>query len=272
MIFSGLRLKTVRGSAFAGSLLLLCLCQSVRADISIVTSLNSAVTISASSGTVSFGDRDSISGLTGAFYSDTNGGYILQYDPDGGNGPLPLTVTSTGSYGTATGTAHQRTVTGGAADLSISGASFVEAYSAGVAGISGTFEILNHQATPTPVDVTFTAVLTGEQNLSTSGLGVAGTSGVAFDLYLGNGFNLLSYQNEATVGANQTSDFTISNATIGGPLTDTVSLYTNTFYSYTTDVVTASDGMNAPEPGDWLPLAAGLPLLFVFRRLRGVRS
>lgn len=113
-------------------------------------------------------------------------------------------------------------------------------------GGTGLFEILDSSnPTPSPVDVTFKATLSGTQSLSADGAGVFATSEIIFNLLLPDlGAVPIFLDNPISIGPSSSLDSPYSNTLMG-----TVTMLTNTDYTLIAEVDAESSALNSvPEP------------------------
>ena len=134
--------------------------------------------------------------------------------------------------------------------------------------LSGLLEIVDSSnPTPTPISVTFSATLSGNQSLFSDAGGSAGTPSTpgseAIFNFLVNGTSELFYDNPLSIGPSSMQMNPISRALMGNDST----LLTNTFYSFDAQVDAESFAMNTPEPSFFWP-AGALSLLCLTRRFR----
>jgi len=131
-------------------------------------------------------------------------------------------------------------------------------------GGTGLFEILDtSNPTPSPVDVTFKATLSGTQSLTTDGSGVSATSEIIFNLLLPDlGAVPISLDNPLSIGPSSTLVSPYSNT-----LTGTVTMLTNTDYTLIAEVDAESSGLNSvPEPQFLTHAVVGFFAILVVRR------
>jgi hypothetical protein len=123
-------------------------------------------------------------------------------------------------------------------------------------GGTGLFEILDStNPTPSNVNVTFTAGLSGSQLLMTDAYGVSATSEIIFNLSLPDiGTTALFYDNPLSIGPSSSL-----NSPYSASPTDTVQLQTNTEYTLIVEADAESSGLNStPEPSSIFLTALGL--------------
>jgi hypothetical protein len=137
------------------------------------------------------------------------------------------------------------------------------ASSRGQAQISGSFEITGVTG---PVSVTFNALISVDQSLSTTAGGLFAKSETVFNLLspdLNGGSSLLFFDNPLTIGADSSA------ATSTSPtLTTTLTLNPDTLYSLIAGVDSESSGTNTPEPSLFVAVGFGLATLFLARHRR----
>jgi hypothetical protein len=134
-------------------------------------------------------------------------------------------------------------------------------------GGTGSFEIVS--ASNTPVDVTFSATLSGSQTLTTDAYGDFATSEIVFNLVLPDiGSTVLFQDNPLSMGPSATLVSSYSNT-----LTNTVSLQTNTDYTFIAEADAESSGLNVPEPSSlFLTAFVSFAVLFSGRWWRSQRE
>ena len=215
----------------------------------------------------------------------------LQITPTSGNIQLSLSASAFGSVfdslggsnfgfdpGPVTASAHAVTTlanwTGSADSTILVASSFSSVDIPGVLGASagtvpggnygdlqGLFEVVDSSGSNNPVNVTFSAKLTGSQGLTTDNFGIVARSEVIFDLVLGS-TNELFLDSPLQIGRNSTVIHPI-----GTTLTNSDSLLTNTPYFFDAQVDAESYGVNVPEPAfAWLAGVACAVLLAGRRR------
>lgn len=141
-------------------------------------------------------------------------------------------------------------------------------------GGTGLFEIYDAlNSTPTNVDVTFTATLSGGQTLITDMYGVSATSEIIFTLQVPGTSAALFYYNLISIGPS-----TSVNTPLGPPntiQTNTATLQTNTQYTLFAEADAESSGNNVlPEPSSFFLTALGVftALYAGWRIKRGSRN
>jgi hypothetical protein len=157
--------------------------------------------------------------------------------------------------------------------INIPGATSSFASSTGQGGLggdfggTGLFEILS--TSNTSVDVTFSATLSGSQTLTTDAYGDFATSEIVFNLVLPDiGSTVLFLDNPLSIGPSATLVSSYSNT-----LTNTVSLQTNTDYTFIAEADAESSGLNVPEPSAlFLTAFVSLAVLFSGRCWRRQRE
>jgi len=279
-----------RRIAMSAAFLIFVLCPAVRADVSVSTSLSlSSLTITPITTSGSFG----INYLTyGSAYASAEDSFSSNSNYDSFDDPSQTgTVSSDLASASATAstslfTAH---VTGG---VSIPGTlnAYANTEAQGYpAAIFSEYEIVdNNPLAPlyesVNVSLSASATLSYNQSLTTDSFGSSASSEVEFELDMPDVETqvscasppcayvpLLAFANPLTIGPSATAaagfntPFTLSNTS------SSVSLTTDTPYFITIEADAESSGINTPEPGYYLLLAAGLSLLFVSaRRFRRV--
>ncbi len=138
-------------------------------------------------------------------------------------------------------------------------------------GGSGLFEIFDSSnPSPSNVNVTFTASLSGSQSLATDAFGQSATSEIVFNLFLPDiGATPLFLDNPLSIGPGSSLA-----APYSGTLTGAVTLQTNTDYTLIAEVDAESSGLNlTPEPSSSLLTALGLfAVLYAGWRAKGNRA
>ncbi len=223
--------------------------QWARATIS-VQSTNSFgdVTIVAASGSVEYMSP----GLQSAAFAQA--GANSQYDSIDPSAASSTDVPVAGGEATGLGAASAALFSGSSGATGfVPGALNGFDTSAGRASVSGEFEIIG---TTQPVEVTFSAFITGQLNLSSDANGVQGEGENVFSLSI-NGNPVLFNDQPLTIGPDQTQGATVSET-----LTDTMLLTPDTTYSLWVEGDSEAMVVNSvPEPpAVWLA-AEGLALL-----------
>jgi hypothetical protein len=138
-------------------------------------------------------------------------------------------------------------------------------------GGTGLFEIYDaSNASPSNVNVTFAAELSGNQSLTTDAYGQFATSEIIFNLFLPDiGTTVLSLDNPLSIGPSTSFAAPYSNT-----LTGTVTLQTNTDYTLIAEGDAETSGLNlTPEPSSFFLTALGLfAVLYAGWRINGNRA
>jgi hypothetical protein len=133
-------------------------------------------------------------------------------------------------------------------------------------GGTGLFEIFDSStSSPSNVNVTFTATLSGNQFLSTDQYGQSAMSEIIFTLFLPDiGTLALSYDNPITIGPSTT----VTSPYSAGALTSTVQLQTNTEYTLIAEADAETSALvTTPEPSSIFLIGLGLAgVLYAGRR------
>jgi hypothetical protein len=256
---------------------LLVICARARADVFVSTVLNLAdFTITPSLGTVQI--QSGLFALVNASAADNlgNSDAASGFNIDGPASTSTSPILAPYSSASASADAYTLT-TSSASGVNIPGTLVATVLPTSTDGnsqlgpfFSGVFDIASSTPGANPVNVSFGAVLTGNQYLHTNQQGILADSQVTFSLQLPDYAtgSFLFYNNPLSIGSNQTSG-SISGTSVNETLSSSAVLLTNTPYQFFAETDAESDGVNTPEPGYFVTLAAGLSLLFVFaRRLR----
>jgi hypothetical protein len=240
---------------------------SARADVMVSTSLDlTAFQVVPTVGT--FVTLSPFTASANAFAQDDVSGPDSQFTQVN-DASTPASATT--AFAAASASASALTLTASSASsVNIPGVMPFFASSTGQGGLggdfggTGLFEILDtSNPTPSPVDVTFSATLSGMQSLNTDGSGVFATSEIIFNLLLPDlGAVPISLDNPLSIGPSSSLDSPYSNTLMG-----TVSMLTNTDYTLIAEVDAESSGLNSvPEPSFLFHTEVGIFAILLARR------
>lgn len=231
----------------------------MRADVMVATSINlTSFTITPSSGTVQISD---VSTVVNAQAADDLG----ELDATSGTTSTSAAVSLASASASADGSGFTTSSASGV-NIPLINAAVLAGSTYGNSQISGEFEIVASPGGANPVNVSFGAVLTGNQSLFTDPYGISAASDVTFQLQV-PGLTpdpFLFYDNKITIGSDTTSSTPVDQT-----LSGSASLLTNTEYSFFLETDSESDGFAAtPEPSSLLLMATLLASCAAARRMR----
>jgi hypothetical protein len=260
-----------------------------RADVMVSTSLSltelqispstgSVVLLSPFTASVNMFALDDLSGVDS---------YYNQVIDSATSATVATAFASAGAAASSTGDLVSSLAASASSGVNIPGATNSFAESTGQGGLggdfggTGLFEILDtSNPTPSDVNVTFSATLSGDQTLTTDADGEYATSEIVFSLLLPDisGTPIIFIDNPICIGTPPGSTCIASSpSTLNSPysntLTDTVQLLTNTGYTLIAEADAESSGLNVPEPSSiFLTAWVSFAILFAGRTLRSQRE
>lgn len=248
-------------SSFLAVLGIACLPPLVSASVVVNTSLSlTQLQVSPTSGTVQL----TLSASAFGSVFDSLGGSNFGFDPGPVTASAQAITTLAGWTGAADSTAFTAGSSSGVDIPGVLGASAGTVPGGNYGDLQGTFEIIDNSGGSNPVNVNFSAKLTGSQDLTTDNFGVLAQSEAVFNLVVGS-TNELFLDSPLQIGRNSTVSHPISTT-----LTNSDTLLTNTPYFFDAQVDAESYGVNVPEP-TFVWLAGALCLVFLTGRFRRAR-